>query len=80
LAAAALPDDPSLEQLKEQAKDLRDLARAGVPGALDLVGAHHRSGRPFCAVHSRPLMWSDAASPPTCTTAWCKTSLVWPCN
>jgi hypothetical protein len=41
LPTAALPDDPSLEQVKKQAKDLRDLARAGVPGALELVGAHH---------------------------------------
>jgi hypothetical protein len=36
-----LPDDPSLEQLRKQAKDLRDLAGAGVPGALELVAAHH---------------------------------------
>ena len=40
-----LPDNPSLEQLRKQAKDLRDLARAGVPGALDLVAAHHPGGR-----------------------------------
>jgi ankyrin repeat protein len=39
-----LPDDPSLEQLRQQAKDLRDLARAGVPGALDLIAAHHPGG------------------------------------
>ncbi len=39
-----LPDDPSFEQLRKQAKDLRDLARAGVPGALDLVGTHHPKG------------------------------------
>lgn len=39
-----LPDDPSLEQLRKQAKDLRDLARAGAPGALDLVAAHHPKG------------------------------------
>jgi hypothetical protein len=44
LATAALPDDPNLEQLRKQAKDLRDLARAGVPGALDLVGAYHPKG------------------------------------
>ncbi len=37
-----LPDDPNLEQLRKQAKDLRDLARAGVPGALELVATHHR--------------------------------------
>jgi ankyrin repeat protein len=41
---APLPDDPSFEQLRKQAKDLRDLARAGVPGALDLVAAHHPDG------------------------------------
>jgi ankyrin repeat protein len=44
LPAAALPDDPNIEQLRKQAKDLRDLARAGVPGALDLVGTHHPRG------------------------------------
>ena len=44
LPAVPLPDNPSLEQLRKQAKDLRDLARAGVPGALDLVAAHHPDG------------------------------------
>ncbi len=39
-----LPDDPSLEQLRKQAKDIRDLARAGVPGVLDLIAAHHPKG------------------------------------
>jgi hypothetical protein len=39
-----LPDNPSLEYLRKQAKDLRDLAGAGVPGALELVGAHHPKG------------------------------------
>jgi len=39
-----LPDNPSLEQLRKQAKDLRDQARAGVDDALDLVAAHHPSG------------------------------------
>jgi ankyrin repeat protein len=39
-----LPDDPNLEQLRKQAKDLRDLARAGVAGALELVAAHHPNG------------------------------------
>jgi ankyrin repeat protein len=39
-----LPDNPSLEQLRKQAKDLRDLARAGLPGALELVAAHHPRG------------------------------------
>jgi hypothetical protein len=40
----SLPDDASLEQLRKQAKDLRDLARAGVPGALDLVAEYHPKG------------------------------------
>jgi ankyrin repeat protein len=44
MPAVRLPDDPSLEQLRKQAEDLRDLARAGVPGALDLVAAHHPKG------------------------------------
>ncbi len=44
MTTVPLPDDPSLEQLRKQAKDLRDLARAGVAGALDLVAAHHPEG------------------------------------
>ena len=40
-----LPDDPDFEQLRKQAKDLRDLARAGESGALDLVAEHHPNGR-----------------------------------
>src|SRR5215475_11238185 len=44
MPSVSLPDDASLEQLRKQAKDVRDLARAGVPGALDLVAAHHPKG------------------------------------
>jgi hypothetical protein len=44
VATARLPDDPSFEQLRRQAKDLRNLSRAGLSGALDLVGAHHPDG------------------------------------
>ena len=44
MATARLPDDPSFEQLRKQAKDLRDFSRAGLQGALDLVGAHHPQG------------------------------------
>lgn len=40
----SLPDDASLEQLRKQAKDLRDLARAGVKGALDLVAEYYPQG------------------------------------
>jgi ankyrin repeat protein len=44
MAAVPLPDDPSLEQLRKQAKDVRDFSRAGLAGALELVGAHHPDG------------------------------------
>jgi hypothetical protein len=44
VATARLPDDPNFEQLRKQAKDLRDFSRAGLTGALDLVGAHHPDG------------------------------------
>jgi hypothetical protein len=44
VATARLPDDPSFEQLRRQAKDVRDFSRAGLQGALDLVGAHHPDG------------------------------------
>jgi hypothetical protein len=44
VATARLPDDPSFEQLRRQAKDLRDLSGAGLQGALDLVGTHHPDG------------------------------------
>ena len=44
MPAARLPDDPDLDQLRKQAKDLRDLARASVPGALALVAEHHPRG------------------------------------
>ena len=44
MSTVPLPDDPSLEQLRKHAKTLRDLARAGVPGALDLYRTHHPDG------------------------------------
>ena len=44
MPAVPLPDDPSLEQLRTQAKDLRDRAHAGAPAVLDLVAAHHPEG------------------------------------
>jgi hypothetical protein len=44
MPSVSLPDDASLEQLRKQAKDVRDLARAGVPGALDLVAEYHPKG------------------------------------
>src|ERR1700722_14324610 len=44
MPSVSLPDDPSLEQLRKQAKDVRDLARAGGAGALGLVAEHHPKG------------------------------------
>src|SRR6202167_47459 len=44
MPSVSLPDDASLEQLRKPAKDVRDLARAGVPGALDLVAEYHPRG------------------------------------
>jgi hypothetical protein len=44
MPAVSLPDDASLEQLRKLAKDLRNLARAGVPGALALVAEYHPKG------------------------------------
>ena len=44
MATVRLPDDPSLEQLRKQAKDLRDGARAGASSALELIGSHHPNG------------------------------------
>jgi len=38
MPAISLPDEPSLEQLRNQAKDLRRAALAGEPEALAEVG------------------------------------------
>jgi ankyrin repeat protein len=39
--ASSLPDNPSLEQLKKQAKILQRFVRAGVPEALEMVREFH---------------------------------------
>jgi ankyrin repeat protein len=44
VATARLPDDPNFEQLRKQAKLVRDTSRADLQSALDLVGAHHPDG------------------------------------
>ncbi|NUP32323.1 MAG: ankyrin repeat domain-containing protein, partial [Streptomycetaceae bacterium] len=44
MATVRLPDDPDFEQLRKQAKDLRNQARSGDSEALALVGAHHPGG------------------------------------
>ena len=36
-----LPDDPRLEQFRDQAKLLRDCVRAGVPQAIAMVDEFH---------------------------------------
>jgi hypothetical protein len=56
LPTVPLPDDPNFDQLRKQAKDLRDLARAGVPGALDLVAEHHPSGRQAVSLTAAQLV------------------------
>jgi hypothetical protein len=44
MPTVSLPDDANLERLRKLAKDLRNLAKAGVPGALDLVAEYHPKG------------------------------------
>jgi hypothetical protein len=44
MPSVSLPDDASLEHLRKLAKDLRNLAQAGVPGALALVAEYHPKG------------------------------------
>ncbi|MFJ5926973.1 hypothetical protein ACIQF6_30725 [Kitasatospora sp. NPDC092948] len=39
-----LPDDPNFEQLRKQAKDLRERAGSGAPDALALIAAHQPTG------------------------------------
>ena len=41
--SASLPERPNLDQLRRQAKDLRDAARRGEPRALDRVTRNYRS-------------------------------------
>jgi ankyrin repeat protein len=41
-----LPDNPSLERLRKEARGLQRSVRAGDPEALELVGVHHPSGAP----------------------------------
>ncbi|HEY5015549.1 MAG TPA: hypothetical protein VII59_02085, partial [Streptosporangiaceae bacterium] len=41
--SASLPDRPNLGQLRRQAKELRDAARRGEPGALDRVTRSYRA-------------------------------------
>jgi ankyrin repeat protein len=39
-----LPDDPDIQQLRKQAKELRDQSRRGVPEVLELVAECHPKG------------------------------------
>jgi ankyrin repeat protein len=44
MPTVALPNEPNLEQLRRQAKELRDSVRAGEARALALVAEHHPNG------------------------------------
>src|SRR5438552_539703 len=46
MSTVALPNEPSIERLRRQAKELRDAVRAGEDRALSLVSEHHPSGVP----------------------------------
>ena len=50
-----LPTEPSLQQLRHQAKDLQRAVRAGDPDALAEVASLHPGGRPDPAAASFPL-------------------------
>ncbi|MGH9089227.1 MAG: ankyrin repeat domain-containing protein [Acidimicrobiales bacterium] len=41
--STSLPEHPNLDQLRRQAKELRDAARSGDAGALDRFSRHHRA-------------------------------------
>ena len=51
----ALPARPDLDQLRRQAKELRDAARAGDPAALSRIAAHAPAG-----VHAAPVTLAAA--------------------
>jgi len=42
--SSSLPDRPDVEQLRRQAKELRDAARQGAPGAVARFARHYQSG------------------------------------
>ena len=44
--STSLPERPNLDQLRRQAKELRDSARSGDPVAADRFARHHRSVQP----------------------------------
>ncbi len=46
MSTVCLPNDPDLDQLRRQAKELRDAVRAGQPAALALVARHDPAGVP----------------------------------
>lgn len=41
--STSLPERPDLDQLRRQAKELRDTARSGDPVAVDRLARHHPS-------------------------------------
>jgi len=56
----SLPENPSLEHLKAQAKLVRDLVRAADTGALAMVDEFHPRLEPADLEHNEP-----ASRPPT---------------
>lgn len=46
MSTVPLPDKPSLEGLRGEARELQRSVRAGDPGAREIVGAHHPDGAP----------------------------------
>src|SRR3954464_10683246 len=46
MATHELPDDPDLEQLRTQSRELQRAVRSGDAAALALVGEHHPDGAP----------------------------------
>ena len=55
-----LPAQPSLENLKKQARTLQQLVRAGLPGALDTVAEFHPQLRSLPAGDPWPAAFSRA--------------------
>src|SRR5579863_7753856 len=55
-----LPDRPSLEQYKKQAKELRRAAAAGNSGALDRIQRHHPRFHPTGSDATRSVSLTDA--------------------
>jgi hypothetical protein len=65
-----LPAQPSLQQLRHQARDLQRAIRHGDPDALAEAARRHPAGRPDAAVRGEPV----SATPWTPRSSWCAAS------